>query len=416
VTLCDADPISIVNGDLIEPITDQLTDIAEIESVTIVGGRIGDLPQRGETEPHGSSSGRVIDAEGLSVCPGFVDLQVNGGHGIDLVHDPVSMWQLGSLLPQHGVTGFLPTFISAPDEVYQHAMSAWAERPPDYRGAEPLGLHFEGPMLNPTRLGAHPPGHIKPPDKTVIKGWSRAKGVALVTLAPELEGAEAVVEELISRGVAVSAGHTAATAQDGAFASSKGVRIVTHLFNAMVPLHHRDPGLIGFALATDGIDVGLIVDGIHLSPTIVAIAWRAKGASQILLVTDAVAAMGLGPGRYRFGQFTVVADEHQVQTVDGTLAGSILTMDRAVRNTMSYTGCELAEVLPAATTNPARVLGLADRGRLGSGSVADLVLVDDELNVVMTVCSGSLCYVADEARDRIGPGLGQWADCSAPNS
>jgi N-acetylglucosamine-6-phosphate deacetylase len=410
--------ITFVNGIIVDPVSHAGSrDGDGPDAITVVGDSLGQWPPAGHAPtPVRSDDGCVVDADGLYICPGFIDLQINGGHGFDLVEDPSAMWNLGSLLPRYGVTGFLPTFISSSPEVYGQAMSALVHRPAGYRGAEPLGLHFEGPMLNPARPGAHPPAHLRAPDVEVIEGWSRKNGVVLVTLAPELEGAERIIDELLARGVAVSAGHSAATSDDGLVAMNHGVRLVTHLFNAMAPLHHRRPGLAGFAMATDGIDVGLIVDGVHVDRLMVAATWRAKGPDQVVLVTDAVAAMGLGPGEYRFGESVVGADEHQVQTIDGTLAGSILTMDGAVRNTMAYTGLGLSDVLAAATLNPAEAVGLETRGRLAPGAMADLVFIDQQFNIVMTICAGNLCHLADGHHDRFGPGLEDWVGTAFANS
>lgn len=397
-------PMTLVNGLLVDP-TDNNKQADTTVGLTIVGERIGQHLSGPSSDHLDLADHLVIDADGLLICPGFIDLQINGGYGHDLVENSAGMWDLGSTLPQHGVTGFLPTIITSPSETYREAMKALADRPADYRGAEPLGLHFEGPMLNPARPGAHPPHHLKPPDMAVIEGWTRSDGVALVTLAPELDGADAVIAELVERGIAVSAGHSAATADDARRAAGQGVTMVTHLFNAMAPLHHRQPGLAGFALA-DRLDVGLIADGVHVDPLVASLVWRAKGPDQIVLVTDAVAPMGLGPGEYQFGEFTVIADDRQVQTANGTLAGSILTMDQAVRNMANYTGAAPSAVMATATSNPARIIGMKDRGCLRPGTTADLTLLDDQFNVHLTICGGTLTYVADEARERLGSHFG----------
>ncbi|MDH3296115.1 MAG: N-acetylglucosamine-6-phosphate deacetylase [Acidimicrobiia bacterium] len=355
-----------------------------------------------------ASAGHEIDADGLVVSPGFIDLQINGGFGHDFAVDPAALWMVGALLPRHGVTGFLPTIVSSPIGRYGDAITALADRPNGYRGAEPLGLHFEGPMLSPRRPGAHRPEHLAAPAPAIIEGWSRERGVALVTLAPELVAAHEIIATLEQRGVTVSAGHTAADAHTGRAAFDQGVTMVTHLFNAMEPMQHRAPGLAGVALVDDRVSVGVIVDGVHVDPVMVALIWRAKGPDRVVLVTDAVAAMGLEPGRHRLGEVMVIADGLSVRTENGTLAGSVLTMDAAVRNTVDQTGADPGDVVAAASVNPARLIGCADRGRLDPGAMADIILLDDRLEVVMAICSGCPAYVTEQARSRMGSGLKGW--------
>lgn len=343
----------------------------------------------------------TIDASGLLVAPGFVDLQINGGYGHDIASEPRSLWDLGIELPRHGVTSFLPTIISSPPNTTAAAMAAIGDRPDGYRGAEPIGLHFEGPMLNGERRGAHPAAHLVEPALDIISTWSAANGVRLVTVAPELPGATEVIRQLVDRGVVVAAGHTEATAEETEAGMEAGVAMVTHLFNAMAPLGHRDPNLVGVALADRRLTVGLIADGLHVDPIVVTATLRAKGPGGIALVTDAVAPMGLGPGRYELAATTITADTESVRTDAGVLAGSILTMDQAVRNMMAFTGCDPAEAVGMATTTPATAIGEDGRGRIAPGAVADLVLLDDDLTVQLTICAGRLAHVDPAAEWRV---------------
>lgn len=257
-------------------------------------------------------------------------------------------------------------------------------------------------MLSPQRPGAHPVAHLAPPSEAVISGWSRADGVVLVTIAPELDGAIAIIAELTDRGVTVAAGHTEANVAEADAARQAGVTMVTHLFNAMSPLGHRSPNLVGLALAEPKLIAGLIVDGVHVDPVAVAAAWNAKGPDGLVLVTDAVAPMGLGPGRYEFASRTITADEQSVRNQAGTLAGSILTLDQAVRNLRRFTGCSPADAIRTVTATPADAIGLADRGRIDTGLTADLVLLDESLAVQVTICNGTVAYVAKGAAGRIG--------------
>ena len=340
------------------------------------------------------SDARVIDADGLLVVPGYVDLQCNGGLGIDLAGDPERLWELGAALPQFGVTAWLPTIVTTPDGIVDRAIDALAAGPPQgWRGAVPLGLHLEGPFLSEEKRGAHPAALLRPPSLAAIEGWSRERGVAVVTLAPDVPGALEVVEALVARGVVVSLGHTPATHAQAVAAVDAGATWVTHLFNAMAPLHHREPGLAGVALADDRLHVGLIPDGIHLHPQVVAMAQRALG-HRLTIVTDAVAALGMPPGRQALGRTEVTIDDHGVRLADGTLAGSNLAMDQGVRNLVAFSGCAPQEAIHAASTAPAAVLGDTVRGTLAPGTRADLLLLTDDLRLVTTVISGVVVHDA----------------------
>jgi len=364
-------------------------------TVTVVDGTIREACDLDSTD-----SILDIDASGLFVAPGFVDLQINGGFGIDLMTEPENVWSLGRQLPQHGVTSFLPTIITSPPTTTNAMLESLARRPADYVGAEPLGAHFEGPMLSPKRPGAHPVEHLVMPKTGLIEGWSRERGVALVTIAPELSGALDVIEQLVQMNVTVSAGHSNASTAEAHAGFEAGITMVTHLFNAMAPLGHRNPNLVGVTLAEPHLVAGLIVDGVHVDPVVVAATWNAKGPSGIALVTDAVSAMGRAPGRYGLADKTITSDGASVRNGDGKLAGSVLTMDRAVRNLVSFSNCEPYEAITCATTTPADLIGESRRARLAPGSSADIVLLDKNLDVQMTLCSGKLAYVAEAARTR----------------
>ncbi|HEX6009908.1 MAG TPA: amidohydrolase family protein, partial [Actinomycetota bacterium] len=244
-----------------------------------------------------ASTAELLDATGLLVAPGLIDLQINGAFGHDFTGNPESIWEVGAMLPRSGVTAFLPTIVSSPPDVAKRALEVLAAGPPEgYVGATPLGLHFEGPMLAPSRRGAHEERHLQTPSEDVIAGWSRDAGVRLVTLAPELPRADEVIRELVANGVVVSAGHSDASFDQAVEAFSIGVSSGTHLFNAMSGFHHREPGLSGALLMETAPPSGLIVDGAHVYPGAIAAAWAARGADGLVLVTDAVAATGVRPG------------------------------------------------------------------------------------------------------------------------
>jgi N-acetylglucosamine-6-phosphate deacetylase len=332
------------------------------------------------------------------VVPGFLDLQCNGAVGVDITAEPERLWEVASALPRWGVTSWLPTVVTAPPAVRARALAALRSEPPggpDGVGpfAVPLGLHFEGPFLAPERRGAHPAEHLLAPDPSLVadEGWSRRSGVALVTLAPELPRALDVVRELVAAGVVVSAGHSSASVEEATAAIDAGVTAVTHLFNAMAPLHHRDPGLAGVALSDERVRVGAIADGLHLHPATVALAARALG-DRLCLVTDAVAALGMPAGRVSLGVLEAFATDDGVRLVDGTLAGSDLSLDRAIRNLVAFARRSLPEAVAAATMAPAALLGLGDRGVIGAGAVADLTLLDSAGAVVATVVGGRVAF------------------------
>jgi N-acetylglucosamine-6-phosphate deacetylase len=366
-------------------------------AVLVEGARIAAVgPAAAVRCPPGA---RRLDATGLQLAPGFLDLQINGAFGHDFTAAPEAIWEVGAGLPRYGVTTFLPTVITSPAATVAAAQAALAAGPPPgYAGAAPLGLHLEGPFLNPAKRGAHNPAHLRPPDMAFAANWAPGTGVRLVTLAPELPGALPLVAALVARGVIVSAGHSLATAEEARAGFAAGIRYGTHLFNAMPPLDHRAPGLAGALLAAPTLTVGLIADGIHLHPDTVALAWRAKGPARFNLVTDAMAALGRPPGRYPLGDDEVIVDGQSARLADGRLAGSLLSLDAALRNLIAFTGCDLAAALPAVTSVPAALLGLGPTyGRVAPGAAADLTLLTAELQVAATVARGAVVYAADPA-------------------
>lgn len=336
------------------------------------------------------SDDEVIDATGLIVSPGFIDIQINGGFGRDFTQDPTTIWEVGTRLTELGVTSFVPTIVTSPNEVTDKALGVVAHGPPaDYAGAEVLGLHFEGPWISHEKHGAHNPDHIVDPDPEVAKRWADSGLVRIVTLAPEKPGAAEVARILTSAGVVVSIGHSNASYEVAREAFATNATLTTHLFNQMSPLGHREPGVVGAALLSNHPAI-LIVDQLHIADGALELAWRLLGSEQTVLVTDAMAALGLGPGTYPLGDGPVTVGEDGPRTEDGRLAGSVVTLPEAVANLAATTPSTVAEAILGATTNPARVLGLGDRGHLRTGGRADLVLLDTDLRPVNTLVNGQV--------------------------
>ncbi len=343
--------------------------------------------------PAPSPGAEVIDARGFHVVPGLIDLQLNGAFGLDFTANPDDIWAVAGQITRFGVTTFLPTIITSPPGTVGRGQAVVMQGPPPgFKGAAAPGLHIEGPFLSEARKGAHNPDYFRRPSLAEVARWTPAEGIRLVTLAPELPGVLEVISWLAAQGVVVSAGHSSASYDEALRGFDAGIRCGTHLFNAMSGLNHREPGLVGALLATPGITVGLIPDGVHVHPAAVGMAWQIKGSAGLTPVSDAMAALGMPPGTYQLAGFAVTVDETSARLADGTLAGSILAPNAALRNLVRFTGCSLAEAVAAMTGTPAGLLGLERKGRLSPGCDADITILDSELNVVMTLVGGQVVW------------------------
>ncbi|MFK7802562.1 MAG: N-acetylglucosamine-6-phosphate deacetylase [Anaerolineae bacterium] len=342
-----------------------------------------------------ASNDPIIDAAGKYLAPGLMDLQLNGAFGHDFTHRPGSIWTVAADLPKYGVTGFLPTIITSPLATTAAAQRVLKNRPSEYVGAEPFGLHVEGPFLNSVKKGAHNPNHILSADSILLsslQSWTPDSGVRLVTLAPEMAGALPLIEALAGQGVIVSAGHSMATLAEAQAGFAAGIRYVTHLFNAMPPLHHREPGLVAAALADDSITIGLIPDGVHVHPDLISLVWQ-LASNRINGVTDAMGAMGMPPGEYALGDYTVQVSDVDARLSSGTLAGSIVQPMQVVKNLAQFTKCGVVDAVRSMTAIPADLLGIGgQKGRIEKGCDADLILFDEEFNLEKTIIGGEIIY------------------------
>ena len=337
--------------------------------------------------------GGVIEAVGASpkggvgvALPGFIDLQVNGFGGVDFASaDPDGYGAAGSAMAATGVTAYQPTLITLPEQRYLTALAVVAEAR-HVLGPRIVGAHLEGPFLSQARHGAHDPANLREPDFDLMDRLLEAGPVSYVTLAPELPGALELIDRLRDHRIVVAIGHSDADAETANQAFDAGATGVTHLFNAQRPFSHRDPGISGAALARDDIVVTMIVDGIHLADETVLMATNAA-ANRYALITDAIAATGMPEAAYPLSDRRVVVSDGAARLEDGTLAGSVLTMDQAVRNLIDL-GITVPNAVAAATSTPARLIGRPQLGALRPGARADIAVVDDDFSVIRTLVGG----------------------------
>jgi N-acetylglucosamine-6-phosphate deacetylase len=357
-------------------------------------GRIRDL---GAGEPPPFAPGRVarrIDAQGHSLLPGFIDLHVHGAVGHEVMDArPAALQEMARFYARHGVTAFLPTTWTAPRAAIDAALAAVAEvAGPVPGGAAILGAHLEGPYLNPEKCGAQDVRSIRRAEREEALAWLDTGLVRLIALAPEFEENEWLIVECARRGITTSAAHTTASYEAMQRAVMLGLRQVTHCFNAMVGLGHRELGTVGAAMSLPEINCELIADNLHVHPAVINILVQVKGPERVILVTDAVRGTGMPEGEYAIDDRMVTIHDGAVRLPDGTLAGSILTMERALANVAAATGRPLAELWPMSSRNAARAIGAGSKGSLEVGMDADLVLLDADFEVAFTLVGGEIVY------------------------
>ena len=368
-------------------------DRIERPVLLIENGVIASIGMQAEREV--PKSRRILDLGEAILVPGFIDMHIHGGAGHDVMDSaPDALPAVERLLYSHGVTSYFPTTITAPMDRTLQALDHLGqaiERAAESQElrARPVGIHLEGPFISHVRPGVHPTADLQKPSLPLFeKMWEASRGtVKVLTIAPELPGAREVISEATRRGVCVSMGHSDADLAQALAGVDAGIRHATHTFNAMRPLEHRDPGIIGEVLVDERISAEIIADGIHIDPLVVRLFLRAKGADCAVLVTDATAATGMPNGRYWLGSLEVEVKDGKCLR-DGRLAGSVLTMDKAVRNIVKFANWDLQHAVRLATLNPARATGLAKAGHLIAGAPADLVALNAGGDVLKTFVRG----------------------------
>jgi len=380
-------------------------EVIENPLVFIEDGIISAVSSRAEQEvPRNATvinfTNSTDDLGGAILAPGFVDIHMHGGAGLDVMRAVITdLPHLNNFLTKHGVTGYFPTTVAAPIEQTCLALERMADAIEASQAlsagngggvqARPLGIHLEGPFLSHKRRGVHPPEFLVEPTLEIFERlWQAARGhVRMMTIAPELPGALEVIAEAARRNVCVSIGHSDATLDAARAGVRAGARHATHTFNAMRPLDHRDPGILGEVLVDRQLTADIIADGIHLAPEVVQLFLQAKGLERSVLITDATAAAGMPDGTYQLGPIQVEVKDGKC-TLDGKLAGSVLTMDRAVRNVAEFAGWSLQDAVRAATLNPTRAVGLAQHGQLIEGAEANIIVLSANGEVRKTMVRG----------------------------
>jgi N-acetylglucosamine-6-phosphate deacetylase len=388
-------PLAFTNARIVTPL-----EVIEAGAVLVEDGRIVRVGPAAPAPPGYD----VIELQGRTLAPGFIDLHVHGGGGFSLMAgDPEEVRSFARWAVSKGVTSFLITSIAAPREHLMTLLrsclplirSVGSARADEWSGAQPLGFNLEGPFINPARAGAQPRESIRMPDVREMNEYLEAAAgeLRLVTLAPELPGADGLIDAVLRAGAAPSLGHSDATYEEARRAFERGVRHVTHAFNALRPFHQRDPGCLAAALNAPDVTVELIADGVHVHPGAMELLMRSKGPERTALVSDGMPFAGLGDGGFEVEGQRIVVEGGRAARHDGMLAGSAVMLDRMVSNVARRLPLRLEEAVRMATLSPATVLGVSDRkGRIAAGADADLVVLDEALDVVMTFVRGERVF------------------------
>lgn len=365
------------------------TDRNNSNQIFISQGKIAVI---GEVEPKAGEE--FINCQGLTLLPGFIDLHTHGALGHEVIGiDEAGLQELTLFYARHGVTGFLASPWTAPRQAITNSLNVIHSVMGHEQGARILGAHLEGPWLNTVFCGAQDKNLIRTAEREEALSHLESGIVKLVAVAPEIEGNRWLIEECVRRGITITAGHTNATYAEMQQAVSLGVRQVTHCFNAMRPLNHREPGVVGAAMTMPEIKCELIADNIHVNPVVMKLLLDVKGPEGVILISDSISAAGMPDGAYTFEGMPVTVVNGAARLTDGTLAGSTLTMERALANFVQATGRPLAELVPCSSTNAAKAIHFDNiKGRIATGYDADLILVDQNLHVKLTMVGGKIVY------------------------
>ncbi len=378
--------IILKGGKIITPDTTLENKSLIIKDRSITGIQSGDInPSPGD---------RVIDLQGYWISPGLIDVHVHGAMGFDTMDaTPEALHRMGSFFAEHGVASYLPTTMTETPEAILKSITNVANCAQSDETAQHLGVHVEGPYFNPAHKGAQPEYNLRDADPSEYESWLDTGVVKLVTIAPERTGSMAFIDRGIAGGVEFSIAHSGASYERVIESADHGLRQATHTFNGMLGLHHRQPGTVGAVLTDDRIYAQVICDGVHVHPAVIDLIVRAKGSHRTILITDAIMGTGLADGEYELGGEKIAVKEGISRTVAGNLAGSTLTLDAAIRNMITFTTLSFEEVLPMATSVPAKAMNwYGKKGIIRPGADADITIFDHDLNVRMTIVAGRIVF------------------------
>lgn len=335
-----------------------------------------------------------IDAMGQWIVPGLIDIHVHGGVDNDAMDENANaLNEMARFFASRGVTSFLPTTVAASTNDVTSAIERIANYSQTGDGARILGIHLEGPFLSYAHKGAQAEQHLRVAQPGEYLPWLESGFVKLFTVAPEIEGVLELIRIGVDAGVKFAVGHSNASYEQMVHAIDEGLTQATHTFNGMEPLHHRDPGVLGAVLTDKRVFAQVIADGVHLHPAVVNLLFITKGVEKTVLITDAIRATGAEDGRHQLGDQFIMVKNGIAHTDSGSLAGSTLTMDRALRNACKFTNCSFEAILPSATSIPAKSLGIGDKiGSIKPGLKADLVIFDEEIKPSLTMVAGKIVY------------------------
>jgi len=384
--------IIIINGTIITPF-----HLVSGEAIIVEKGRIREIVNKEELSTATLTGAEVIEGKDKFIVPGYIDIHVHGGGGSDVMDgDYEAINQIAITHSRFGTTAFLPTTMTmSKNKIICSLRSICEAVKKRTAGAEILGIHMEGPYINPEKKGAQKEDDIKKISIEEFLEFNQASGnlIRLVTIAPEMPGAIGLIKYLYKQGIIASAGHTNATYVQIQAGIQAGLSHVTHTFNAMRGLHHREPGVVGAALTSPELTVEVIADGIHIHPIVLKILTKIKESEKVVLITDAMRAAGLKEGTYDLGGQEVIVTKGQARLKDETLAGSVLTMDKAVKNMVNKIGIQLPKAIQMASFNPARSIGIDDKkGSLEPGKDADIVILNKNLEAELTMVAGKVVY------------------------